>query len=322
MKYADSRHSTFKIQNKIDSNKTKYRNPPKQVSDNKRLCDTVGCGKETENKLLVQISEAEQVSDFERILNCNAILYERAHGHVWRRCVASAPSAAVVPRPRSSYSLHTVSQAYHYLFQRHEDSLQPLIDNYRQDNNDKKAALPESVLDRHWYENLHDLSEFYDDDQSLQKEIETITDKIIANEVETTVENQQGRNKNFEVNLAGLIGLHVSGEGFSPVTVVSHSPDLEKQLAEEGDEDKEWLIPIMNANSNNRSGQDKDPKLDCLAQNFSSVKLDSDGKVPTITFSNCCEGCSNSDLPDNSNVVIHLAVPSIESIDEARPPMM
>lgn len=309
MKYADSlkpRHSTSK--SKID-NRTKSRNPPKQVSD-KRLCDTVGCGKETENKLLLEISEADQVTDFERILNSNAILSERAHGHVWRRCLANAPSAAVLPRPRSAYSLYTVSQAYHYLFQQHEDSLQPLIDNYRQETAEQPAALPTSLLEKNWYENLQDLSEFYEEDQALKHEIENITDRLITEEVQA----EEKQNKNFNVNLADLIGLHVSGEGYSPVP--THSPDIDQF---DGDDEKEWLSPIMNGNSDD-SNQDS-PNVDCLAQNLNSVKIDSDAKVPTITFSNCCDGCGKSDSPNNSEV-IHLAVPSIDSIDEARPPMM
>lgn len=297
------------------------------VSDNKRLCETVACGKETENKLLLQISEAEQVSDFERILNCNAILCERAHGHVWRRCLASQPSAAVLPRPRSSYSLYTVSQAYHYLFRQHEESLQPLVDRYRKENTEDKSQNPESLLAKNWYENLQDLSEFYEDDQALRQEIETITDRIITEEVDATAEKcQEARNKNFNVNLAGLIGLHVTGEGCSPISgpdELGPSPDVDKQqYLDEADDDKEWLYPIMNANSDDRSGQHKDPNVDCLAQNLSSITIDSDAKVPTITFSNCCDGCGKSDSPDNSEVVIHLTVPSIESIDEARPPMM
>lgn len=76
----------------------------------------------------------------------------------------------------------------------------------------------------------------------------------------------------------------------------------------------------MNANSDDR-GKD-DPNVDCLAQNLDSIKIDSDAKVPTITFSNCCDGCAKSDSPDNSDVVIHLSVPSVDSINEARPPMM
>lgn len=313
MKYADElkRHSTSKSANQ---NKTKTRNPPKQVSD-KRLCHTVG-GKETENKLLVQISEAEQVSDFERILNSNAILCERAHGHVWKRRLANAPSAAVVPRPRSSYSLYTVSQAYHYLFRQHEESLQPLIDQYRQDNAENKTEVPDSLLGKNWYENLQDLSEFYEDDQALKKEIETITDRIVSDEVKA----DDRKNKNFNVNLTDLIGLRVSGDGFSPVLSRDEfgpSPDVDKL---EGDDEKEWLYPIMNANSDD-SGQDN-PNVDCLAQNLNSVKIDSDAKVPTITFSNCSDGCAKSDSPNNSDVVIHLTVPSVDSIDETRPPMM
>ncbi|CAG9791240.1 unnamed protein product [Diatraea saccharalis] len=330
MKYADNtiRHSTFKPQNSksIDINKTKYSNPPKQVSDNKRLCETVRCGKETENKLLVQISEAEQVSDFERILNCNAIQCERANGHVWRRCLASQPSAAVLPRPRSSYSLYTVSQTYHYLFQQHEESLQPLIERYRQDNIEQKSNIPQSLLGNQWYDNLQDLSEFYEDDPALRREIENITDRIISEEVKATEEpRHSAKSKNFNVNLTGLIELHVSGEGCSSISGLEDfglSPDVEKQVADEGNAEKEWISPIMNANYDDQSGHDKDQKVESLAQNLNSVQIDSDAKVPTITFSNCCDGFNKSDSPNNSDVVIHLTVPSIDSIDEARPPMM
>ncbi|XP_052751868.1 uncharacterized protein LOC128200930 [Galleria mellonella] len=330
MKYADNpkpRHSNSKpAQNlcntkEIDVNKTKSPNPSKQVSDNKRLCQTVGCGKETENKLLLQISEAEQVSDFERILNCNTILSERSHGHVWRGCLAYKSSASVVPRPRSAYSLYAVSQAYEYLFHQHEESLQPLIDNYRQAHIEQKEVPPGSLLSNSWYENLQGLSEFYEDDQALQTEIETITDRIISEEVQTPKETKESsRNKNFNVNLAGLIGLHVNGESCTPTLnrddFVS-SPDIDRAPEDE----KEWLIPSMSANSDDQN-KDKDSELDCLAQNLNTVNIDSDGKVPTITFSNCCENRTRSDQPSNTDVVIHLTVPSVDSADEARPPMM
>ncbi|XP_059048177.1 uncharacterized protein LOC131843528 [Achroia grisella] len=330
MKYADNpkpRHSTSKPAqnlcntNQIDANRTKSSNPSKQVSDNKRLCQTVGCGKETENKLLLQISEAEQVSDFERILNCNTILSERSHGHVWRGCLAHKPSASVVPRPRSAYSLYAVSQAYQYLFQQHEESLQPLIDNYRQAHIEHKGIPPVSFLGNSWYENLQGLTEFYEDDQALQNEIETITERIITEEVKTTEEpKQSNRSKNFNVNLAGLIGLHVNGESCTAALnredIVS-SPDVDRA----NEDEKEWLNPIMSANSNDQN-KDKDSQVDCLAQNLNTVNIDSDGKVPTITFSNCCEGLARNDQPSNTELDIHLTVPSVDSADESRPPMM
>lgn len=330
MKYADSqkpRHSTSiptsnSCNRRVDNNKTKQSNPPKQVSDSKRLCDTVGSGKETENKLLVQISEAEQVSDFERILNSNAIVRERAQGHVWRGCAATlAPSASVVPRGGSAYSLFAVSQAYHYLFRQHEDSLQPLIDKYRQDNAADKDCPPNSFLEKNWFENLQDLSEFYEDDQDLKKEVETITDRIIAEEVHSSdspSKEPNKRHKYFNVNLADLFGLRVNGEGYSPCRDdLGPSPDIER--ANENEE--EWRAPSMSANSDDRQNPQADTDVDRLAQNLNSVQLDSDAKVPTITFSNCCDGRARSDHPNNTDVVIHLAVPSIES-DEARPPMM
>lgn len=333
MKYADTKpnHSTSKTQNLPERTDctTKYSNPPKQVGDNKRLCVTVG-GKETENKLLVQISEAEQVSDFERILNSNAILCERARGHVWRGCVAGHSTASVLPRPRSSYSLHAVSRAYHHLFRQHEDSLQPLIDRYRQAAaDDHKSCPPVSLLQDDWYDNLQNLSEFYEDDQALRQEIECITEKIVTEEVRTAAEKDKpssGKNKNFNVNLTDLIGLRVNGEGYSPIsTQDGPSSDVEKAENEVYENDaKEWLEPSMNANSNDRQhSQDQDDSgVDCLSQNLNSVKIDSDAKVPTITFSNCTEGRVRSELADNSNVVIHLTVPSVDSIDESRPPMI
>lgn len=328
MKYADepkSKHSTSKppqnrYNRRIDVNKTKHCNPPKQVSDNKRLCDTAGCGKGTENKLLLQISEAEQVSDFERILNSNAILCERVRGHVWHGCVAPHKrSASVLPRPRSAYSLYTVSQTYHYLFRQHEESLEPLIEQYRQANTEENKPPP-SILQNNWYENFQNLSEFYEDDQVLRKEVETITDRIITDEINTVTDCHQAskRNKNFNVNLAGLIGLHLTGERLSPSREdLGPSPDVDKADAE----NEEWLAPSMSANSDDRDPQN-DTNVDCLAQNLDSVKIDSDAKVPTITFSNCCDGYARSDLPNNKDVVIHLAVPAIDSINEARPPMM
>ena len=330
MKYADepkSRHSTSKppqnvYNRRIDVNKTKHCNPPKQVGDNKRLCDTAGCGKGTENKLLLQISEAEQVTDFERILNSNAILCERVRSHVWHGCVAPPKrSASVLPRPKSAYSLYAVSQTYHYLFRQHEESLEPLIEQYRQSNTEKNKPQP-SILEKNWFQNLQNLSEFYEDDQELREEVETITDRLVADEVKTVEEQHQAsnkRNKNFNVNLADLISLNIHGERLSP-SRENHgpSPDIEKAGAVN---EEEWLAPSMSANSDDRDSQN-DTNVDCLAQNLGSVKIDSDAKVPTITFSNCCDGYARSDLPNNKDVDIHLAVPAIDSIDEARPPMM
>lgn len=330
MKYADNpkaRHSTSKPapcsgNRRIDTNKTKHCNPPKQVGDNKRLCHTVGGGKETENKLLVQISEAEQVSDFERILNSNAIVRERAQGQVWRGVASTlAPSASVVPRGDSAYSLLAVSQAYHYLFRQHEESLQPLIDRYRQANAADKECPPNSTLNKNWFENLQDLSEFYEDDQALKKEVETITDRIIAEEVqssESPSKTPNKRHKYFNVNLADLFGLRVNGEGYSPCRDdLGPSPDVDK--ASENEE--EWRALSMSANSDDRQHSQTDASVDHLAQNLNLVQIDGDAKVPTITFSNCCDGRARSDQPNNTDIVIHLAVPSIDS-DEARPPMM
>lgn len=326
MKYADipNRHSISKPHNlcnntRIDVYKTKAFNPSKQVGDNKRPCQTVRCGKETENKLLLQISEAQEVSDFERILNSNAILTERAHRHVWRGCFAHKASASVVPRPRSSYSLYAVSEAYHFLFKQHEDSLQPLIDSYRQANAEQNIA-PGSLLGNNWQENLKDLSEYYEEDQALKKEIETITDRLITEEIKAVKEPQEvTKGKNFNVNLTDLIGLHVTGESFTPTPNRDDvsSPDVEKST----EEDKEWLAPSMSANSDDQN-QHKDSNVDCLAQNLNSVKIDSDAKVPTITFSNCCDGCVSGELTNNSDVVIHLTVPPVDSVNESRPPMM
>ncbi|XP_037292781.1 uncharacterized protein LOC115455662 [Manduca sexta] len=290
------------------------------VDDNKRLCHTIGCGKETENKLLLQIREAEQVSDFERILNTNAILCERSRRHVWRGCgAAHKPSASVVPRPRSAYSLYAVSQAYHYLFRQHEESLQPLIDEYRQATVDEQNACPPtSLLGNKWLENLQDLSEFYEDDQALRKEVETISDRIVTEEVAAADESNRvnRRNKLFNVNLAGLIGLTVQGEGCSPNRDDYGPSDVERAEIEE-----EWLAPIMSANSDDQHDSQGE-NVDGITQNLNSVKIDSDGKVPTITFSNCCDNYTKNDLPDNTDVAIHLAVPSIDIIDESRPPMM
>ncbi|KAM3964049.1 LOW QUALITY PROTEIN: uncharacterized protein ACR2FA_002096 [Aphomia sociella] len=327
MKYADNpkpRHSTSKpTQNlcnskQIDVNNTKSSNPSKQVSENKRLCQTVGCGKETENKLLLQISEAEQVSDFERILNCNAILSERSHGHVWRGCLACKSSASVAPRPRSAYSLYAVSQAYQYLFQQHEESLQPLIDNYRQANTEQKPlrgvcwTTPGTITYKVFL-NFTKTTKRYKT-KSKQSPIALYLRRSNLHEV-----NQPSRSKNFNVNLAGLIGLHVNGESCTPVLncdELGSSPDVDRGPEDE----KEWLLPIMSANSDDQN-KDKDSKVDCLAQNLNTVKIDSDGQVPTITFSNCCEGHARNDLPSNTDVVIHLTVPALDSIDECRPPM-
>ncbi|XP_039752409.1 uncharacterized protein LOC120628217 [Pararge aegeria] len=289
----------------------------KLKADEKKLCYAV-CGRETENKLLLQISEADQVSDFERILNSNAVLWDRARRQVWRGTVpAHTPSASLLPRPRSTYSLRTVSQAYHTLFYQHEESLQQLIDRYRQEAADQNKKSTTSLLDSNWFENLTGLTEFYEDDPTLQEEIETITDRIIAEAAQTEGGAASTRN-NFNVNLAGLISLHVNGEGVSPTfrDDLGPSPEVEKT-----DDDKEWLSPIMSANSVDRHLQES-TNIDRLAQDLNTVQIDCDGKVPTITFSNCCEGRDQAGNPNNNDVVIHLAVPSTESTDEARPPMM
>lgn len=325
MTYADNPkpiHSTSKrnlnYSSKGIDNKTKFSNP-KQAGE-KKLCQRVG-GKETENKLLLQISEAEQVSDFERILNSNAILWERARGHVWRGSVAAhTPSASLLPRPRSSYSLRTVSQAYHTLFRQHEESLQHLIDRHREETAEHKNATS-SLLENNWYENLQDLSEFYEDDQTLQKEIETITDKIIAEEVRSGEGGQTTARSNFNVNLAGLISLQVNGDGVSPTYRDDLGPSPEIDKLDTYDE-KEWLAPSMTANCDEKYLQDNsETGIDNLAQNLNTIQIDCDGNIPTITFSNCCDGRSQTDNRNNSEVVIHLAVPSISNVDEARPPL-
>lgn len=309
MKYADN-HSTSAQNIRID-NRTKYSNPPKQVGDNKRLCQAGGA-KETENKLLLQISEADQVSDFERILNSNAILCERARGHVWRGSVAAHTPSASPRRPRSSYSLRAVSQAYHYLFRRHEESLQPLIDHYRQ----TLATDTHTSLANNW-DSLQELQEFYEDDQALKKEIEAVSDHVISEEIQAEPEKTGKRQKNFNVNLAGLIDLHVTGEGYSPSPALELDPSPDDRPSETDDEE-EWLAPSMSADDQQLLDNNS---VDGLAQNLSNVKLDRDAKLPTITFSNCIDE-ARSDAPNNNDVVIHLAVPAIESIDETRPPMM
>ncbi|XP_047517378.1 uncharacterized protein LOC125057642 [Pieris napi] len=295
----------------------------KDMVRDKRLCQSIG-GKETENKLLLQISEAEQVSDFERILNSNAILWKqtasRTHGHVWQRNATHTP-ISFTSRPRSSYSLRAVSQAYHFLFRQHEESLQPLIDKYRKnDLNDHKDASA-SLLESNWFENLQDLSEFYEDDPILQREIETITDRIITEEVKPSEEEQTTTRSLFNVNLAELFGLHVNGDRVSPTYREEQGPSSVTDIKEHSD-GKEWLDPIMTSNPNNRShSEEGDSGVDCLSQNLTAVQIDCDTNVPTITFSNCCEGRSRTDIPNNTNV-IHLAVPTIEDSDESRPPMM
>ncbi|XP_050671212.1 uncharacterized protein LOC126969708 [Leptidea sinapis] len=283
-----------------------------QVSG-KRLCQKVG-GKETENKILLQISEANQVSDFERILNSSAILYERSHSHVWRRNVAIHSSSAITtPRPRSSYSLRTVSQAYHYLFRQHEESLQPLIDKYRRDNTDLKNPPVQS----NWYQNLQELSEFYEDDKDLRDEIEAITDRIIVDEVSEG--EQTTTRSNFNVNLAELFGLNVNGECISPTNREEQS---QSPIDKIGNLTEEWLEPIMNSQSDDRKRDSIDSNVDCLSKNLNSVQIDCDSNVPSITFSNCSEGHSRVDKTNNKDVVIHLAVPAIDNADESRPPMM
>lgn len=318
LKRSTSKQNTNNYSMRID-NRTKSSNL-KQVCD-KKLCQTIG-GKETENKLLLQISEAEQVSDFERILNSNAILWERAHGHVWRSSVAAhTPSASLLPRPRSTYSLRTVSQAYQTLFRQHEESLQELIDRHRQETTNKNKNATTSLLENSWYENLQGLSEFYEDDQALQKEIETITDRIISDEVRVAEAGQTTTRSNFNVNLAGLIGLYVNGEGVSPTFLEDRGPSPEVERIDDC-EVKEWLEPSMSGQPDKYTKDNSDSGIDCLAQNLNTIQIDCDGNVPTITFSNCCDTRSQNDIPTNSEVVIHLAPPSIESVDEARPPMM
>lgn len=324
-KYADHTYSTSKyLCNNERVDKTKSSNPPKQVSDKKRLCATTACGKETENKLLLQICEAQQVSDFERILNSNAIQCGTARGRLWRGC-ATVSSAAVLPRPRSAYSLEAVSNTYHQLFQQHEVSLRPLIDQYRKAAaDDHQACPPVSFLQDNWFERLQNLSEFYEEDPALHNEIETITNRIVTEEINAIEKVQPSdlkTNKNFNVNLADLIGLRVNGEGFSPILAQDGiSPEIDRGSENEA-EDKVWLGPIMSANSDDPNIQNQTDTVDCLAQNLKSVKIDDDAKVPDITFSNCCDGCGRTDSSDNSAVDVYLAVPSIDSVDESRPPM-
>ncbi|XP_068623903.1 uncharacterized protein, partial [Battus philenor] len=288
--------------NNISAFTCKFSLQPLSVGENRRLCQTVG-GKETENKLLLQISEAEQVSDFERILNTHASLWERT-GHVWRRSVA-ARSPTATPLPRSAYSLRALSRAYHHLFLQHEESLQPLVDRYRQETKTRSTRCPShNSLDEHWYENLHSLSEYYEEDHTLREQLETVSNRIIDEEVKA---NTAG-GKNFNVNLTNLIGLHVNGEGVSS----GRDPELEKNT-------EEWLSPSMTSNVDDRDTSDC--TVERLAENLDAVQLGYDAKLPTITFSNCCERPANSESTGNTDVVIHLTVPPEGTVHEARPPM-
>lgn len=281
---------------------------------------------------MLQISEAEQIADFERILNSNAILSERARGHVWRR-TRRIPSTADA-RPRSSYSLHAVSETYHYLFQQHQESLQPLIDSYRQgklltsDQSITCRGVPHSILGRNWYEELQDLSEFYDDDKNLQEELEVITDQLITNDIKAKEESDScATNKNFNLNLSNLISLHVTGDSYAPLSDRDESgpsSEIEQVFSDQvTNEGKEWLAPIMSSNSDDsrQNSQERD-NVDSLTRDFTSVNLQETANVPIITLSNCCEGCSRTEAPDNTSLTIHLTVPSIQNVDESRPPII
>ncbi|KAG7303321.1 hypothetical protein JYU34_011810 [Plutella xylostella] len=270
MRYADdptlsSSKRRSRLCNEHDTYHTKSSNPLKQVRGNRKLCDTLG-ESGTENRLLLQISEAEQVADFERILNSNAILWSRSVGPAWR----SADS----PRPRSGYSLPAVTRAHLALTR---DLL-------------LAAPAPPAPAD------LRDLSLYYDDDVALQRELSAAADRAAAAAAAAAEPL-----RNFNVNLACLLGLQLGD--------CSPAPPHEK----------EWLEPSMSADDKR---QDKLDCVDKLAQNLNSVKIDGNEKVPTITFSNCCETRSGSEATDNKSVEIHLAVPSVDSGVEARPPAM
>lgn len=337
MRYSTSNRHRNNLCNLDTTNGIKTKNCylNKQVSE-KKLCQADAHGKETGSKLLLQISEADKVSDFERILNSNAILWERARGHVWYGTRPTDTPAVAVSRPRSTYSLYAVSEAYHYLFRQHEESLQPLIDKYRKataagcEPSSSDSDAPQSILGRNLYDNLQDLSEFYEEDHTLREEIDAITDKIITEEAKEIDAEQKcnGTSVNFNVNLADLISLQVTGDSLSPVPNHDErglSPEIDRRLYNnETDDGKEWLSSIMNTNPNEsrQNSQENDANVKNLTQNFATVNLQDNENIPTITFSNCSEDCPRSELPNNTNLTIHLTVPSISCIEETRPPIM
>lgn len=313
MKFAETpKHSsiTKSLHNNFD-NKTqsKQTNPFKQVTGKRKTTQV----RETENKLLRQISEAEQVEDFERILNHNAILSHRSRGRSWRQVAGDWSAGA--SRPRSAFSVNAVTDAYYYLFKQHEEALEPLIEHHRnKEHHTPLGSPPHSILSNDWKQEVRHLAHFYDDDEEIKLEVEAITERVITDELE---KEPPRPSRNFNVNLAGLIGLHVTGETCSPLHARSDSvtPDVDRSEGEE----KEWLTSSMS--SDDKSAPQDQRSVDNIAHKLKGVSLEGNGDVPTITFSNCCDNRVKGEAPGNQDVVIHLGVPSIESGVEARPPM-
>lgn len=212
----------------------------------------------THNRLLLQISEAEQVADFERLLGVNAILYR--------------------PRPSSVYSLRAVTRAHHLLFRRHLDELRPLIEQYRRLRGCPPLAHPAPAP----LTTLYDLSTFYDDDDALRRQLELVTDGIVAEQL------RAGRERLAHTAVVGRRAL-CSPEG--------------------------WLAPSMSADRDEAADH-----VEEVVRSLDSVSLQ-DGGVPAITFSDCSEQKAR-DPPAAAPRTIHLTVPSVNSVDESRPPLL
>lgn len=274
-------HTSVKVRpRKVPLPRTLYNVPVKSLPDAvlKAGYPSAKC----RSKTLAQISEADKVSDFERILNSNAILF----GARYTTAIADPASAEMFSdvsegdrrRPLSSYSLLNISETYNDLFQRHLDSLKTVPS--------RKFSVESNVSEGRMYEDLYNLPEYYDEDYIP-------IDQIV--ECSDDVKSSCCVSSNFNVNLSGLI----SGKD-DRVT------------------DEEWPFSM---NAPGKSDADIGELERSLCQ-FHLDERDSSGReVPQITLSECPQ-CPSSKTPnrrmDNS---FSLTVPSVDCDVESRPPV-
>lgn len=175
------------------------------------------------NRTLIEIREAKQASDFQRILGSNAILFGTARSlasPLFTEMYSDAPldDAVSRKRPSSSYSVWNVSETYNYLFQRHLDSLKTVLGDRLDDGLSLDSPNSVTVRDERLYEELYNLSEYYDEVCPPKR-----TESARA-EVTPVVRNCAN---NFNVNLSDLISL---GECVQDDSLIMSTPDEDLEL--------------------------------------------------------------------------------------------
>lgn len=265
-----------------------------------------------QNKTLAQIREADKVSDFERILNSNAILFGATHSHV--RAVPAEMFSDVFTndgaaplrnaRPLSSYSLLNISETYDFLFQRHLDSLKATPD--------RKLSVELEDLDERLYEELYNLPEYYDEDYLTLDALGCAVSNagVVADDTHGNCTN------NFNVNLSDLI----SADKYDRATDDGGREGAEtpsERIVDTAADASRWKKPIM-------SSTDREEAIGDLERSLCELSLEQESRVPTITLSECenSSGASRVSPRRSDGGSFGLTVPSMDcDIAESRPPL-